>query len=94
MSVRLSDAQVAAITDIAQPLQPPERRQFFADLLEELLYRRKEELGDGSLSRLLRDLQRRHFTPPAVNEMSEAGYRPGPRTTWAPTSWNAVAAKR
>jgi hypothetical protein len=69
MSVRLSDTQVAAITSIARPLPPLERRQFFADLLEELLYRRKEELGDGSLGRLLRDLQLRHHRPPTGAEM-------------------------
>jgi hypothetical protein len=91
MSFSLSDTQVAAITGIAQPLAGEERRHFMAALLEELLYRRKEELGDGSLARLLRELQRRHFAPPAVCEMSEAGYRPGPRTSWTPTSLNAMA---
>jgi hypothetical protein len=73
-----------AITSIARPLPPPERKAFMAEVLEELLHRR-EELGDGSLARLLRDLQRRHFTPPTAEEMGGAGYRPSPTTTWVPT---------
>jgi hypothetical protein len=89
----LTEEMRDAIAAAARPLQPAERRQFLADLLEELLHSRAE-IGDGSLARLLRDLQRRYFKPPEVKEMTEAGYRPGPKTTWAPTNWNAVAAKR
>jgi hypothetical protein len=46
-----------AITSIARPLPPPERKAFMSELMEELVNRRDSELGDGSLGRLLRSLQ-------------------------------------
>jgi hypothetical protein len=63
----LTDAQTAAITNLARPLQPHERAAFLAQLLEDLLMRR-EAPGDGELGRLLRDLQRRYFQPPTIDE--------------------------
>jgi hypothetical protein len=71
--VHLSNTQITAITSIAKPLAPPERSKFMAALLEELLHRR-EEIGDGSLARLLRELQSRYFEPP-----EPSGHEPGPR---------------
>jgi hypothetical protein len=68
MSFTLSDTQVAAITSIARPLAGEERRQFMAALFENLFHRR-EELGDGSLGRLLHDLQLRHHKPPTLGEI-------------------------
>jgi hypothetical protein len=56
MSLALSDAQVNHIQLVSQPLQPQERAAFMARLFEDLLMRR-EEVGDGELGRLLRDLQ-------------------------------------
>jgi hypothetical protein len=67
MSLALSDAQVNHIQLVAQPLQPKERAAFMAQLCEDLLNRR-EAPGDGELGRLLRELQRRYFTPPTVDE--------------------------
>ena len=67
MSIALSDAQVTAITTLAQPLQPQERAEFLAELFETLLMRR-DEVGDGELHRTLRDLHRRYFQPPADEE--------------------------
>src|SRR6516162_3994448 len=64
MSISLTDAQTDAITDLARPLQPNERAGFFAELFETLLMRR-DEVGDGELGRLLRDLHCRHFRPPS-----------------------------
>ena len=63
MTIALSDSQVDHIQAVCRPLQPHERMPFMAALLEELIARR-DELGDGSLGRMLRDLQRRHFQPP------------------------------
>jgi hypothetical protein len=60
MSISLTDA----ITNLARPLAPPERAGFFAELFETLLMRR-DEVGDGELGRLLRDLLCRHFRPPS-----------------------------
>jgi hypothetical protein len=64
MSILLTDAQTDAITNLARPLAPPERAGFFAELFETLLMRRNE-VGDGELGRLLRELHCRHFRPPS-----------------------------
>jgi hypothetical protein len=69
MSLALSDQQVDHIMLVSRPLQPKERTTFMAALFEALLNYR-EQVGDGELGRLLRDLQRRHFTPPADAEPS------------------------
>jgi hypothetical protein len=69
MSISLTDAQTDAITNLARPLQPKERTGFLAELFETLLMRR-DEVGDGELGRLLRDLHHRHFRPPTVDEAS------------------------
>jgi hypothetical protein len=67
MSISLTDAQTDAITNLARPLARPERAGFFAELFETLLMRR-DEVGDGELGRLLRDLHCRYFQPPTVDE--------------------------
>jgi hypothetical protein len=67
MSISLTDAQTDAITNLARPLAPPERAGFLAELFETLLMRR-DEVGDGELGRLLRDLYCRHFQPPSEEE--------------------------
>jgi hypothetical protein len=72
--VLLTDAQVSAITNAARPLQPAERAAFLAALLEALLMHR-DEIGDGELGRMLRDLQRRHFVPPTETEDTRQGAR-------------------
>jgi hypothetical protein len=67
MSISLTDAQTDAITNLARPLAPTERAGFFAELFETLLMRR-DEVGDGELGRLLRDLHCRYFRPPPDDE--------------------------
>jgi hypothetical protein len=67
MSILLTDAQITAITNLARPLAPSERVGFFAELFETLLMRR-DEVGDGELGRLLRDLHCRYFRPPSDEE--------------------------
>jgi hypothetical protein len=64
MSISLTDAQTDAITNLARPLAPAERIAFMAAVFETLLVRR-DEVGDGELGRLLRDLHCRHFRPPS-----------------------------
>ena len=66
MSISLTDAQTDAITNLARPLAPAERAGF-AQLFETLLTRR-DEVGDGELGRLLRDLHGRYFRPPSDEE--------------------------
>jgi hypothetical protein len=69
--VRPDRCQVAAITSVTRPLQPKERTAFMAALFQGLLHRRNE-MGDGELGRTLRDLQRRYFTPPAIDARETA----------------------
>jgi hypothetical protein len=64
MPLALSDKQVDRIKFVSRPLPPQERTRFMATLFETLLNYRPD-VGDGELGRL-RDLQRRHFQPPAA----------------------------
>ena len=72
--VTLTDAQIAAITNATRPLQPSERTAFMAALFEELIAR-QDQIGDGSLARTLRDLQRRYFAYPTDEEAGMLGTR-------------------
>ena len=71
--VTLSDSQIASILNALRPLQASERTQFQAALLEALLYHR-DEIGDGTIGRLVRDLQKKYFQPPPDEQPS--GGRP------------------
>jgi hypothetical protein len=64
----LSDSQTDAIASAIKPMQPGERQALLAQLFEELIYRH-DEIGDGSLARLLRDLQKKYFVPPDTEEV-------------------------
>jgi hypothetical protein len=84
MSLALTDSQITTITNLARPLAPSERSGFLAELFETLLMRR-DEVGDGELGRLLRDLHYRHFRPPTnasacVGERAEAQREAGRST--------------
>jgi hypothetical protein len=70
----LSDMQTEAITNVARLLQPQERQAFMAALFEALLDG-PDGLGGGSLARLLKDLQRNPFRPPAEAEDTKHGAR-------------------
>ena len=65
--VVLTDAMISAIENATKPLQPSERLPFQSALLEQLLYYR-DEIGEGTLGRLLRELQQKHFKPPIDTE--------------------------
>jgi hypothetical protein len=72
--VVLTDQQIAHITNVLRPLAPCERTPFQAALFEALINYR-DEIGDGSLGRLLRELQRKHFRPPTDEETGMLGTR-------------------
>jgi hypothetical protein len=59
----LSDSQLAAVMDIAKPLAAHERSRFL-EMLASKLNGQQHEIGDGTLYRLLRELQRECFSPP------------------------------
>jgi hypothetical protein len=68
-----SDDQLTQIFRAAAPLTPAERVAFLEDLASTL--REAPHLGDGQLYRTIRDVQRRHFDPPAFDR----GVRPPSR---------------
>jgi hypothetical protein len=68
--VSLSDDQLVAIIRAATPLLPPDRVPFFEAVAHELA--RLPEVGDGSLHRVIAEVQRRHFSPP-----KDSGYHGG-----------------
>ena len=65
--ISLSDQQLEAVFAATRPLQPPEREAFLTALA--VLYAGRSEIGDGELFRSIRELQREHFKPPAVEEL-------------------------
>jgi hypothetical protein len=62
--IRLTDAQLTAVFDAARPLAVRDRDAFLLDLAAAL---QGQELGDGTVFRLIREVQRRHFDPPELN---------------------------
>jgi hypothetical protein len=61
--ISLSDDQLSTIMQLATPLSPPDRARFLELVAERL--RDQETVGDGSISRLCRELQARFFKAPA-----------------------------
>jgi hypothetical protein len=81
--VYLTDRQVGAVIDAVRPLQADERTAFLASLCELLLFS-QIEMGDGTLGRALRELQRKHFRPPTDEDAGMLGTRWGQKLNAAP----------
>ena len=64
----LSDAELEAVMAHAAPLAPSARAAFLIDVASEL--KRHAETGPGIVSRICRDVQRRHFSPPIMGRPS------------------------
>ena len=62
-TLTLTEQQELAVINAARPLAPIEQKAFLMALHG--LLANRSEVGDGELSRLLRELQRKHFRPPA-----------------------------
>jgi len=60
-----SDSQIDQLLLTLRPLTEVQREALLEDLAG--ILREAPHLGDGQLYRTLRDLQRRHFDPPAVD---------------------------
>jgi hypothetical protein len=69
--IALSDAQVRAVFAAAAPLPPSARDAFLLDLAAAL--QGQENLGDGTVFRLIREVQRRHFDPPRLDHEPRLG---------------------
>jgi hypothetical protein len=61
--ISLSDEQMNAVMRACQPLQPYERSAFLAALAP--LLRGRNDVGDGELHRLIRELLRQTWHPPS-----------------------------
>ena len=61
MPLTLTDDQMSAIMHAAQPLAVGDRAPFLHDVAVAL---DGQELGDGLVSRVCRDVQRRYWRPP------------------------------
>jgi hypothetical protein len=59
----LTDEEMDAVMQAAAPIEPAHRDAFLRDIAAELAKCPAEELGPGSVFRIVRDVQRRHFTP-------------------------------
>jgi hypothetical protein len=75
--IALTDAQLSAVFDAARPLPRASRDAFLLDLATAL--QGQENLGDGTIFRLIREVQRRHFDPP---QLTDARAQPHSRA-WA-----------
>jgi hypothetical protein len=62
MPVAVTDEQLSMIYRAAEPLLPPDRLAFLAALADRL--RGEPIVGDGSIARAIRELQRQCFRPP------------------------------
>jgi hypothetical protein len=59
--IHLSDSQLEQILRAAAPLAPPDRSAFLADVATAL---HGQALGDGTVFRVIREIQQRYFRPP------------------------------
>jgi hypothetical protein len=70
----LSDSQYDAVVSACAPLAPADRGRFLVELAA--LLRNEPVIGDGTVDRAIRALQRQYFRPPAVAANREAVHRP------------------
>ena len=82
MPASLTSEQEVAIIHATKPLQVEERTAFMTALTAWLNDR--AEVGDGELSRTLRDLQRKHFKPPDVHDRDVVDHYPRRRSGHGP----------
>ena len=61
--IHLSDSQLEQILRAAAPLAPNDRSAFLADVAAAL---RDQALGDGTVFRVIREIQERYFRPPEL----------------------------
>jgi hypothetical protein len=66
--IALTDAQLDAVISACRPLSLAGRDAFLLDLAALL---QGQELGDGTVFRLIREVQRKHFDPPELDERAE-----------------------
>jgi hypothetical protein len=65
--LKLTDEQLTAIMHAAQPLAVQDRDAFLREVAAALAA--LPERGDGTVYRVVREVQRRHFDPPSFREV-------------------------
>jgi hypothetical protein len=69
--LQLSDDEINLQVDLARPLDQALRPQFLQDVAAELEANRQAgEIGEGSVHRVARQIQRRFFDPPELPNAS------------------------
>jgi hypothetical protein len=75
MPISLNDDEMSVLMSLAGPIDQQRRPQFLQEVAAELEAKRQAgELGEGSVHRTARAIQRRFFDPPALGQAAQ-----GPR---------------
>jgi hypothetical protein len=69
--LQLNDDEMSVLLSLAGPIDQQRRPQFLQEVAQELEAKRQAgEIGEGSVHRLARQIQRRFFDPPALPNSS------------------------
>jgi hypothetical protein len=67
--LQLNDDEMSVLLTLAEPIDQRLRPQFLQEVAQELEAKRQAgEIGEGSVHRLARQIQRRFFDPPQLGE--------------------------
>jgi hypothetical protein len=72
--IKLTDSELDAVMRAAEPLEPHQRDAFLQAVAAELSHL-GDQIGPGSVHRVVRQLQRQYFDPPALGHGDYAKYR-------------------
>ena len=65
--IALNDEELAVVMEAARPLQPAHRSSFLEAVARELASLPAEQRGVGSVARVVRQLQRDHYSAPDLS---------------------------
>ena len=69
MPLSLSTEEMDLLLALSQPIDPPRRSEFLQEVAQKLeASRQADEIGEGSIHRLARQIQRHYFDPPKLGE--------------------------
>jgi hypothetical protein len=67
MPLQLNDSEMSVLMSLAGPIDQRLRSEFLAAVAEAIEAKRQAgEIGEGSLHRLARTIQRKYFDPPSL----------------------------
>ena len=71
--LQLSDEEMTVLLTLARPIDHQLRAQFLQEVAAELEAKRQAgEIGEGSVNRVARTIQRKYFDPPQLPNASKA----------------------